>query len=48
MADGFGLSDNPEELILIKKKNIKKPKVSDLHFSVEPIINKIVNVIFFD
>ena len=43
-----GLSDNPEEMISIKKKNIQKPKVSDVHFSVDSIINKIVDVIFVD
>ena len=48
MAGGFGLSDNPEEQISIKKKNIKKAKVSDVHFTVEPIINTIVDVIFVD
>ena len=31
IAGGFGLSDNPEEQISIQKKNIKKPKVSDIH-----------------
>ena len=48
MAGGVGLSDNPEELISIQKKNIKKTIVSDIHFSVEPIINTIVDVIFVD
>ena len=43
MAGGFGLSDNPEELITINKKNIKMPKVSDVHFCREPIVHTILS-----
>ena len=45
MAGGFGLSDNPEELISINKKNIKKSKVPDVHFSVELVVNTIVTLV---